>query len=307
MLKHRTMPNLKDVIARLCKVAGIPDTNEAVVKLLANESLTTIEVEPLTENLLNAGLMSKEAAKNNPDISQYFESKFVGATLGNVDSKLIQMLKELDIDEDTLSSIRAEEKTAAKFSLVKKAIADNLEKKGTSKKDKDALEDERKQLNAKILELQAEKAAEVAKAHDEFKTKLQIRDYESYLNQYDFATNEQLDRDSAKMLADMKVKKYLAEKGFTLQYNPDDAANMFKVVTTTGLDAFEGNTPVTFKGLTDKVIADNKLLKVSGTPENKNQQQQHQNNQQIIEGKKGNDFSAMAAEMDSQASQLKTQ
>ena len=82
---------------------------------------------------------------------------------------------------------------------------------------------------------------------------------------------------------------------------------MFKVVTTTGLDAFEGNTPVTFKGLTDKVIADNKLLKVSGTPENKNQQQQHQNNQQIIEGKKGNDFSAMAAEMDSQASQLKTQ
>ena len=301
------MPNLKDVIARLCKVAGIPDTNEAVVKLLANESLTTIEVEPLTYNLLDNGLMSKEAAKNNPEISQYFESKFVGATLGNVDSKLIQMLKELDIDEDTLSSIRAEEKTAAKFSLVKKAIADNLEKKGTSKKDKDALEDERKQLNAKILELQAEKAAEVAKAHDEFKSKLQSRDYESYLNQYEFATNEQLDRDSAKMLADMKVKKYLAEKGFMLQYNPDDAANMFKVVTTTGLDAFEGNTPVTFKSLTDKVIADNKLLKVSGTPD-KNQQQ-HQNNQQqtIIEGKKGNDFSAMAAEMDSQASQLKTQ
>ena len=299
------MPNLKDVIARLCKVAGIPDTNEAVVKLLANESLTTIEVEPLTYNLLDNGLMSKEAAKNNPEISQYFESKFVGATLGNVDSKLIQMLKELDIDEDTLSSIRAEEKTAAKFSLVKKAIADNLEKKGTSKKDKDALEDERKQLNAKILELQAEKAAEVAKAHDEFKTKLQIRDYESYLNQYDFATNEQLDRDSAKMLADMKVKKYLAEKGFTLQYNPDDAANMFKVVTTTGLDAFEGNTPVTFKGLTDKVIADNKLLKVSGTPPN---QPPHPNNNPIIiEGKKGNDFSAMAAEMDSQASQLKTQ
>ena len=64
------MPNLKDVIARLCKVAGIPDTNEAVVKLLANESLTTIEVEPLTYNLLDNGLMSKEAAK----ITQKFRS-----------------------------------------------------------------------------------------------------------------------------------------------------------------------------------------------------------------------------------------
>lgn len=104
----------------------------------------------------------------------------------------------------------------------------------------------------------------------------------------------------------MKVKKYLAEKGFMLQYNPDDAANMFKVVTTTGLDAFEGNTPVTFKSLTDKVIADNKLLKVSGTPPNQ-PPLPNNNNQVIIDGKRGNDFSAMAAEMDSQASQLKTQ
>ena len=251
--------------------------------------------------------MTLDAAKNNPSLSEFFYDKHKATALNGVDAKLITALRDLGFDDATIDEVKKQDKTTAKIDALKDKLLDTFEKKGTSKKDNAAIEEERKQLNAKIKELEASIVTEVEKANSTFKSKLQTRDYDSFLNTYEYATNEMIDRDSAKMLADTKLKKYLAEKGFTLQYNPDDASNMFKVVTITGLDAFEGNTPVTFKGLADKVIADNKLIKVSGT--NEKPQSHNPNNPQpiIIEGKSRNDFSAMAAEMDSQASQLKTQ
>ena len=268
------MANLNEVIVSLAKGAGIdPETNEALKTILSNESLAKIEVDTTLKNVLLNNLMNMESAKNNPSLLEHFKGKigdeYLATKLNGIDALIEKMTDEFELSDESKGKIKTADRTNKKLTALRDELKTEYEKKGTSSKDKQTLLDEIQKLNATILQEKTNSIELVKAKENELIGKMQSKDYDSLLNSYNYATDN-MDRDTAKIVADTKFRKLLAEKGYVLQYTPD-AADQFKVVTSTGTEAFEQNQPVLFKQLLDSVVSSNKLLQVSGGSESTTQ------------------------------------
>lgn len=262
------MANLDDFIVSIAKAAGLdPETNEALKAIRTNEALAKIEVEPLLKNVVLTNLMNMNTAKNNPELLEHFQKKvgdeFLATKLNGIDAYIEKLGDEFEFSDETKAKLKSTTKTSGKLTVLRDELKEAYEKKGTSGKDKSVLLDEIKALNLKIKESQDSATASVAAKEAELLGKMQSKDYNSLLSSYNFATNDTMDRETAMIVADTKFKKLLAEKGLTLQYSPE-GEEPFKVITNTGTDYYEQNLPVKFKAMLDKVVADNKLIQVSG-------------------------------------------
>ena len=255
------MANLKTVLSRLAKAAGIPETNEALVALLSNESLSTIEVEPVTENLLNAGLLSIDSAKNNATVADHFR-----ATLFNgIDAKLSDTLKDLEFSDDEISEINKIPKTIAKLDAAKLKIKELYEKKGASKQSKEEASQMIAQLNTQIAELKAEIPKVAATEKLKYTSQLKERDLMQLLSAYKYANKDipnEVNITTAKILLENKLK----ENKWDLNYDLENGQSPFRLMTEAKLDAYKDNQPVTLKALVDEVLATNKLLEVNKGP-----------------------------------------
>lgn len=262
------MANLDELIVSLAKGAGIdPETNEALKAIRSNESLAKIEVDTTLKNVLLNNLMNMDSAKNNPSLLEHFKGKigdeYLATKLNGIDALIEKMTDEFELSEESKGKIKSADRTNKKLTALRDELKGEYEKKGTSSKDKETLLSEIQKLNATILQEKTNSTELVKAKENELLGKMQSKDYDSLLNSYNYAVTESMDRDTAKIVADTKFKKLLAEKGYVLQYTPD-AADQFKVVTSTGTEAFEQNQPVLFKQLLDSVVSGNKLLQVSG-------------------------------------------
>ncbi len=290
------MASLQAFMHKLGKAAGLsPETNEAFKTILANEALASIEVDTTMENVIMTNLMNVESAKNNPTLAAHFKA----TALNGIDRLLEDTSSEFELSDEQINAIKTADKTQTRILALKQALKDTYEKKGAKNKDKEAIEAERLQLNNKIAELTQKVADTETNLRNQFNQELHDRDYRSMLSGYDYATNEVLDRDSAQMIADNKVKKYLSEKGWNVKYDPK-SEEKFKVVLSDGLDAYEQNQPVKFKALVDKVVADNKLIRVSNANQQQNQNQQQRQSTTVTDKPTSQAMNKATSEMEAQ-------
>lgn len=261
------MANLDELIVSLAKGAGIdPETNEALKTIRSNEALAKIEVDTTLKNVLLNNLMNMDSAKNNPSLLEHFKGKigdeYLATKLNGIDALIEKMSDEFELSDESKGKVKTADRTNKKLTALRDELRNEYEKKGTSSKDKETLLSEIQKLNAAILQEKTNSTELVKAKENELLGKMQAKDYNLILESYNYATDN-MDRETAKIVADTKLNKLLAEKGWVKQYSPD-SADLFKVVTITGTDAFDQNQPVQFKKLLDSVITDGKLLRVSG-------------------------------------------
>jgi len=264
---YNKMANLDELIVSLAKGAGIdPETNEALKTIRSNEALAKIEVDTTLKNVLLNNLMNMDSAKNNPSLLEHFKGKigdeYLATKLNGIDALIEKMTDEFELSDESKGKVKTADRTNKKLTALRDELRNEYEKKGTSSKDKETLLSEIQKLNAAILQEKTNSTELVKAKENELLGKMQAKDYNLILESYNYATDN-MDRETAKIVADTKLNKLLAEKGWVKQYSPD-SADLFKVVTTTGTEAFDQNQPVQFKKLLDSVITDGKLLRVSG-------------------------------------------
>ena len=95
--------------------AGVAADNPELKSLLANEALVSITVPDELGNVMDRGLLSIEAAKNNhPDIKKkYFADAWDG-----MDKQLLSLVENDTFDEADIAEIKAERSTTKKAELI---------------------------------------------------------------------------------------------------------------------------------------------------------------------------------------------
>lgn len=147
------MPTIGEVINNLAQKAGIANDDAKLKALLASPELATIQVDDALVTILDSGLLSIEAAKNNhPDVKKkYFADAYDG-----IDKQLIKLVESDTFDQADLDEIRNEKSTSKKQELIISKL------KAAAKSAKGADKDE---INRQLAA--AHEAARIAKAEVE--------------------------------------------------------------------------------------------------------------------------------------------
>lgn len=231
-------------------------SDPALIAILSNSEIANRDLADSFANALDGGLMSLDSAKNNVGLKNHFFSQ----ALNGVDTKLVD---GLELDEEALNALKGEKNTYAKLDILKTQIKALKEKKvDTDDKTKKAeYERQIQELNAQVL-----KAKEgITKAVKDTETK-----YESELNDILFSSalmskqfaNKDLKPEENAVIARTIIESALKENGAIVVR--DGRTFKLKQSAAPELDFFKDNKAVSFDEFSNKVLADRKLLAVSG-------------------------------------------
>jgi hypothetical protein len=253
-----------ELLKSIAEKAGVANTPE-FIQWAASPELQAVKDFQLPEEVVrafNQNLINVETAMTHKGIRKAIK----GEELGKVDEAIRLAAKEIGISEEELTEIMSSGTTDQKtMSAIKKAVAHADKSKST------ASERERKL---------AEQIAEQSKAFNDFKAITEEQNKRSQNEILGVKKNyalknalmqhslrDDLDRDDLSLITESKLNRFLAEKKAQL------------VLTASGgleiMDAEEENTPWydkdsgshrKFADIFPKLLADNKLLKVSEDP-----------------------------------------
>lgn len=293
------MANASTFFKDLATSAGVsPETNEALKALIANDALAGIEIDTVLAGVIKTNLMNVEAAKNNPALSKHFKYVHLNGVDGVLGSVASDLLSDAEIE-----ALKSEPETIKKLQKLKEAFLATYEKKGT-KKDKDAAEQEREKLMTELADLKASIPTIEKAAQDKYNTILSDRDMDALLLKYEYGVD--LPKDVIVRTGKSLITDKIKSLGYALKYNPEEPIDKFSLHTADGLKAYtKDNQPVTLVSLSDQVLAENKLLKVSGG--SSTQTQTHTNTSTMQTGVPNSKLEAIYAEMDQQVNTLQKQ
>jgi hypothetical protein len=242
-------------LARKCNKENDP----ALVAILSNSELANRDVADEFANAIDRELMSLDGAKNNPLVRTHFASQ----ALNGVDTELLNLATELELGDDVVNQFKTEKNTYNKLRSLKDTIKSIKDKKidETDPKKKAEYEQQIQELNAKIATVMDDNKVKIEsmnKAHQQ-----EITDYMIKVNLMgkSFA-NKELPQDVQFTVANTILHNELSKKGAVLVR--DGEVLKLKQKDNLDLDYLENHKPVTFDDFTNKVLADNKLLAVSG-------------------------------------------
>lgn len=294
------MANLKEVLSKLMAAAGLDATaNEEVKKVIDADGLEKVEVDTAISNILLNNLMNEEAAKNNPKLLSHFRATL----LNGVDAKVKTIMEELELPEDVIAEVTAKEKTTQKLDVMREVVRKHFEKKGAVKKTQEEWENERSKLNNEIAQLKDQIPAIRKEEQSKTANLLKERDLNQMLYSYEYALD--IPKDAIVTTAKALLNTTLSANKWQLEYNVEDSTNPFRLLNEQNLEAYQDNKPVSLKSVIEKVLADNKFLKVAApagqTQTSTTQSQQTQ--KQFIKGGSG-DTTSIVNEYDEQIAKL---
>ena len=273
----------KEFFQRIATDAGLDLKNEQLAALLSNPELEKITVDTVIENIIRTNLMNVNAAKNNPSLQEYFEEtlrpkfmKSTAETLNGFDTHMLRMAEEHGLDEESVKEIKRQEKTGAKLEALNKKLKESYEKKGTGNVSA-KVEEERRQLNEKIRQLEAEKTTLNSDWEKKYNNELTGFTLNSVLSGYKYGLPKEIPQDVVLETARNLVNRKLAEGKMRANYNPEQKG--LELLTDAGTKAYVNNQEISFKDFTDKVLAEGNLLEVTGTPAPLQTQRQTQQQQ----------------------------
>lgn len=257
---------LGDLLNRLAAKQGLQN-NQALIDLLSNADFANREVADDFANSLDSGLMSLDGAKNNPALLTHFKPILLKAA----DDKFAILAEKYGISDE----ISQEKSTYKKFDILEQRIESKLAEL-KAKGGKGSEETER--LTLQIADLQKQLATLNESKTNELKALAEKHQAEQMGMLVDFElagknfANKQLDRQinvlTAKTLLNAKLQESKA-----IIVNENGALKLKQAENPTMDFVDSGYKPVSFADFTDKVLADAKLLEVSGGGQQPQQQQ----------------------------------
>ena len=257
---------LGDLLNRLAAKQGLQN-NQALIDLLSNADFANREVADDFANSLDSGLMSLDGAKNNPALLNHFKPILLKAA----DDKFAILAEKYGISDE----ISQEKSTYKKFDILEQKFENKLaELKAKGGKGEDT-----ERLTSQIADLQKQLATLNESKTNELKALAEKHQAEQMGMLVDFElagknfANKQLDRQinvlTAKTLLNAKLQESKA-----IIVNENGALKLKQAENPTMDFVDSGYKPVSFADFTDKVLADAKLLEVSGGGQKPQQQQQ---------------------------------
>lgn len=250
---------LGDFLNSLAIKAGINPAEKALVDFLSRQDIANIDVSNELASSIDANLMTLDGAKNNPTI----KSHFFASALNGIDTEILNALPEFGFGDDIITEFKNEKNTNGKLrNLVTKlkeaqknhAAADNSV-------DKKKYAEEITALNGKISKLSDDHKAEINSIKNQHAQEIKDMLLTNMLVGKNYA-NKELPAEVNSTVARTLVNNALQTKGAKL-INVNGKL-MLKRSDDESLEYMENHKPITPESFIDSVLADNKLLAVSG-------------------------------------------
>lgn len=250
---------LGDFLNTLAKKAG-KENDPALVAILSSSELANREISDEFANYLDTNLMSLDGAKNNPAILNHFKPVVLKA----LDDQYSILGEELGISD----VISAEKSTYKKLDLIKAKVNETItglrekQGKGANAEKEAQLAAQIQQLQGQLAKLTDDRKSEVdtlKSQHASAMTDMQVR---FALTGKKYA-NKDLPAEVNTLTAKTLLETKLKEVGAILVN--DNGTLKLKQAANPDMDYVDsGFKTIAFNDFTDKLLADNKLLEVSG-------------------------------------------
>ena len=250
--------NAAEFINELAIAAGVDSEAPELKSLLADAKLSAITIPTTVSNGIQSGLMTLESAKAKPELIGHFRE----AHLSRADKTLLETLAELEAGDDVVNEIKGIKSTYDKIPAALKKIADLKTKAATAAASgatgkaaeyQKTIDD----LNAKVAGLNNAFAAEKQALLSGFDNERKDGVLNNLLMGYEYAGEQP--KDVQAKLARLLLQDALAQKGYKTEYENGNIV----LKTNEGTKVFDNNKELTIKALTDKIVSDNKLIKVN--------------------------------------------
>lgn len=247
-----------DFINQLAINSGIASDDANLKKLLSSVTFASQEIPSELAEKIQSNHLTVEAAKANPAIISHFRE----ANFSAVDRELMDALKEIGLDEE-INKVLTPKNTIKNIKPALKKLAELKEKQATAATDglTGKAAEYQKQIEAltrQIGETNANAAAEKQTLLKQFEGERKEWVINQMLSNYEYAGEQR--KEVQTKLAKILLDDHLKEKGYQTKYENGN----LELVTSEGTPVFDNNTKITLKAFTDKLVADNKLIKVSG-------------------------------------------
>lgn len=246
-----------DFFTKMASKCGISSTDANLISLLSSSELATKNMPDDLANKLDQGLMTVEAASANPKVIAEIKAK----TLNGVDSEIERIISELAIDDAVASTIKAEQSSFKRIGLLTNAIKEIEGKKSSGKgADKEAYEQQIRDLNAQIMQIKAGTAKEIDNLKTQHQNSIDEILVKSLLSSKQYSLPDELDSELKTSIAYQALTKELSAKGVKIS-SVNGKQVLQKLDGTPYFD--ESHVEVALPDFVDKVLSTNKLLKVS--------------------------------------------
>lgn len=252
------MASIAESFQKIFSKAGV-DAADFLKTLEGNEAIRGISVPDELISKADQALMTLDGAKQNIQLKSHFKA----IDLSPVDKQIEDVLDEFQVEPEDRQHVLAAENS---YKRIKSLAAKLVELEGRKSKaatgDKKVLTDEIAKLNAQVVQERAKyqgEMNELKKNNDSILLNMAI---DNVLNGYTYT--DSISSDAARAAAkDLLFKQFSKDRTKPLLRD-----GQIKLVNTADetLAYMINNQEVDFKPYTDKLVADNKLLKVSGTP-----------------------------------------
>ena len=261
------MAAISKLLAELAKRAGVDLTDAKYAPLLTIAGDIPDEVD----TAIQTNLFNIDAARNNNDLDKHFRGK----ALTIADKDILAAATKHGLTDDQINQLKTEKNTYAKIGLLSDMVAEKITAALGDGGDKKTLIEEAKKLNKDLADLRATAAQQLKEVQDGAEN--QILDYavNSHFRSQSYA-NSEIPVEANSATARFLFDKTLKEKGAKL-VRKDGELHLINA-SNPDLDYMENNQPVKFTDLSKRILADNKLLKVTepaakgGRADNSNQQ-----------------------------------
>lgn len=255
------MINAADFINNLATNAGIAADNSDLKTLLSDARLSAINIPDAVVGGIQSAHLTIESAKANPDLIKYFRA----TNLDPLDKTVFSTLAELGIDEADFADLKSEKSTYNKVALAIKKVSSLKEaaaKANAEGSTGKAAEYEKQvlALNAQISQIKDAFSTEKSELVKSYDNKYKSRILNEILLGYEYASEQP--KEVQLELANILLNKHLSQNKWETRLDNDNIS----LVTSEGTKVFDNNKEVTIKALADKIVSENKLIKVNAPP-----------------------------------------
>lgn len=243
------------LLKKLLNEAGIKDDDKDLLDVLSSPAEIEDRLVTAIEN--NPNSVTLENAKSHPEISKHFNAKI----FNGMDAKILTLAEENGLDTASIDEIKAEKNSYAKLALLNKKLTDSITSKHKTPAEKQALVDEVSRLNKEILDTKTSSNSAIQKAKDEAEKEITEYAINSYLSAQPYA-NEEIPKEVNVLTARTLLGRELASKEVAIRRENGE----LKLYNAKNPDLvfLENNKPISFSDLSTSILANNKLLKVTG-------------------------------------------
>ena len=231
-------------------------SDEALKAVVSNPALSQIAIPDNLAQAFSRSLMTESEAKINGNIKKHFTA----TALNGVDAKMREVLDEMGFDEDSKTSIFAEQNSYNRIKLLANAISELKDRSITATGgEKKALADKAIELQKLLNEANTNAAKQVEAINQKWTSTLTDKEINSMFGNYDYAGD--VDKDIQVMTARNVWERELKAKGGKYVYT-DEGIKLVNAETPDLPFTIE-NKAIDIRTFTDNVLASNKLLKIA--------------------------------------------